>query len=175
MGEITRPEFEAERDRIQAAVGKRLDKLCRARGMTHRELAAAAGLHQSDVTNKMKGKRMTNAHHLARLAKALGCSPSDLIPAEAVGLKAWPVASPEDQDSKKARSDLIATLHPELAAWANAHNEIPDHELRWLKSKFRVEGPITPESIDLWLAARRAIELRRTRKGNPKGRRGGDK
>jgi transcriptional regulator with XRE-family HTH domain len=74
----------APRDRteelaIAKAFGERVRALRHEKGMTQEELAEAAGLHPTYISNLERGYRVATIVTLVRVCTALGAQPSDLV------------------------------------------------------------------------------------------------
>lgn len=77
--------FVAPRDRteelaIAKAFGERVRAVRQEKGMTQEELAEAAGLHPTYISNLERGYRVATIVTLVRVASGLGCTPGALIP-----------------------------------------------------------------------------------------------
>lgn len=64
---------------ICADFGRRLRVLRTERGLTQESLGAAAGLERTYVSDAEAGTRNATLRTVAKLAKALGVKPSDLL------------------------------------------------------------------------------------------------
>lgn len=65
---------------IQIAFGKSLRTMRQAKKLSQEELADLAGLHFTYVSSVERGERNISIENIAKLAKALGCQPKDLMP-----------------------------------------------------------------------------------------------
>jgi transcriptional regulator with XRE-family HTH domain len=70
-------EFEKQ---VAEAFGARVRELRLEKGMTQEQLAEAASLHPTFISNVERGYRLSSVATLLRLANGLGCEPSDLLP-----------------------------------------------------------------------------------------------
>jgi transcriptional regulator with XRE-family HTH domain len=66
-----------------ASLGKRIAKVRTSRKTTQEELAKRLSLTRTSIINIEKGRQQVFVHTLTDLARALGVSPSHLLPAEA--------------------------------------------------------------------------------------------
>lgn len=65
---------------IKKFVGARVRELREAKGWSQEQLGFKSGLHRNYVGGIERGERNVGIENLARLAKALGVSPRDLVP-----------------------------------------------------------------------------------------------
>ena len=65
---------------IKAEVGERLRRLRTRRGWSQEELGFESGLHRNYIGGIERGERNVGVENIARLAKALGVRPRDLLP-----------------------------------------------------------------------------------------------
>lgn len=66
---------------LRVEFGKRVRALRCEMGLTQEELAEQADLHHTYVGSVERGERNIALENIVALAKALGCSPRDLMPA----------------------------------------------------------------------------------------------
>lgn len=71
---------EKERETIRIGFGKLLRKKRHAAGISQEELAFQSGLHRTYVGSVERGERNLSLENIFIFAKALRCSPKDLIP-----------------------------------------------------------------------------------------------
>ncbi|MEM8923948.1 MAG: helix-turn-helix transcriptional regulator [Actinomycetota bacterium] len=64
---------------IAAAFGRRVRELRHERDMTQEELAEAAGLHPTFVSNVERGYRVPTLPTVIRIAAGLGVNPTELV------------------------------------------------------------------------------------------------
>ena len=64
---------------IRKALSNNLKKLRRRKGWSQETLAAEAGLHRTYVSGVERGDRNPTIEVIAKLAKALGVRPADLL------------------------------------------------------------------------------------------------
>jgi transcriptional regulator with XRE-family HTH domain len=69
-----------ERETIRLAFGKLLREKRHARGISQEELAFQSGLHRTYVGSVERGERNLSLENIFVFAKALKCSPTELIP-----------------------------------------------------------------------------------------------
>jgi transcriptional regulator with XRE-family HTH domain len=69
-------EFEKQ---VAEAFGKRVRELRLEKGMTQEQLAEAAGLHPTFISNVERGYRVPTIVTLLKLAKGLDVDPADLV------------------------------------------------------------------------------------------------
>lgn len=69
-----------EPKKIKQVVGQRIRALRMKRGWSQEELGFESGLHRNYVGGIERGERNVAVVNLARLAKALGVRPRDLLP-----------------------------------------------------------------------------------------------
>lgn len=69
-----------ETKKIKMAVGERVRALRTKKGLSQEELGFESGLHRNYVGGIERGERNVAVVNLARLAKALGVRPRDLLP-----------------------------------------------------------------------------------------------
>ncbi len=65
---------------IKAAIGLRLRQLREARGWSQEKLGFRATLHRNYIGGIERGERNVGVENIAKLAKALGVRPRDLLP-----------------------------------------------------------------------------------------------
>ena len=65
---------------LSADIGKRIEARRERLGLTQAQLAAAAGLHQSQVSRFERGDRNPSIKQAAAIAQALRCSVASLLP-----------------------------------------------------------------------------------------------
>ena len=65
---------------IKAEVGRKVRELREARGWSQEELGFEAGLHRNYIGGIERGERNVAIVNIAKLAKALGTRPCDLLP-----------------------------------------------------------------------------------------------
>lgn len=63
----------------QKQFGKRLRQLRRERGLSQEELGAKANLHRTYIGTIERAEKNISIENIAKLAKALGVKPSDLL------------------------------------------------------------------------------------------------
>jgi transcriptional regulator with XRE-family HTH domain len=66
--------------KIKLAVGERIRALRTKKGLSQEELGFESGLHRNYIGGIERGERNVAVVNLARLAKALGVRPRDLLP-----------------------------------------------------------------------------------------------
>jgi len=71
---------EKERENIRIGFGKRLRVKRQKLGVSQEELAFRSGLHRTYVGSVERGERNLSLENIFVFAKALQCSPQDLIP-----------------------------------------------------------------------------------------------
>ena len=69
-----------EPKKIKLVVGQRVRALRTERGLSQEELGFKSGLHRNYIGGIERGERNVAVVNLARLAKALGVRPRDLLP-----------------------------------------------------------------------------------------------
>jgi transcriptional regulator with XRE-family HTH domain len=69
-----------ETKKIKMLVGQRVRALRTKRGWSQEELGFESGLHRNYIGGIERGERNVAVVNLARLAKALGVRPRDLLP-----------------------------------------------------------------------------------------------
>jgi transcriptional regulator with XRE-family HTH domain len=69
-----------EREAIRVGFGQLLREKRNARGISQEELAFQSGLHRTYVGSVERGERNLSLENIFIFAKALKCSPIDLIP-----------------------------------------------------------------------------------------------
>lgn len=69
-----------EPKKIKQVVGQRVRALRTKRGLSQEELGFESGLHRNYIGGIERGERNVAVVNLARLAKALGVRPRDLLP-----------------------------------------------------------------------------------------------
>lgn len=69
-----------EREAIRLGFGKLLRAKRNAQDISQEELAFQSGLHRTYVGSVERGERNLSLENIFIFAKALGCSPKDLIP-----------------------------------------------------------------------------------------------
>lgn len=69
-----------EPKKIKLAVGERIRALRMKKGLSQEELGFESGLHRNYIGGIERGERNVAVVNLARLAKALGVRPRDLLP-----------------------------------------------------------------------------------------------
>jgi transcriptional regulator with XRE-family HTH domain len=67
-------------DTIKAEVGRKIRELREAKDWSQEELAFKAGLHRNYVGGIERGERNVAILNIARLARALGVRPRELLP-----------------------------------------------------------------------------------------------
>ena len=72
---------------VKREMARRLSELLASKGWNQSELARQAALHTADgtfgrdnVSNYIRGRVIPGPPHLGAMAKALGCSPADILP-----------------------------------------------------------------------------------------------
>lgn len=70
----------APREAVRIEWAKRLQKQMTERGWNQSELARKAGLSRDNISNYVAKGRIPSPVHLAKIAKALGCKPEELLP-----------------------------------------------------------------------------------------------
>lgn len=73
------PQFAKERDRVQAAFGKRVREFRTERQLTLEMLAEKADLHENYVGAVERGERNLSLYNVWRLANGLGLPVADLV------------------------------------------------------------------------------------------------
>ena len=73
------PQFAKERDRVQAAFGKRVREFRTERQLTLEMLAEKADLHENYVGAVERGERNLSLYNVWRLANGLGWPVADLV------------------------------------------------------------------------------------------------
>ena len=73
------PQFAKERDRVQAAFGKRVREFRTERQLTLEMLAEKADLHENYVGAVERGERNLSLYNVWRIAHGLGVAPADLM------------------------------------------------------------------------------------------------
>lgn len=71
---------EKEREEIRLGFGKLLREKRIAQGISQEELAFRSGLHRTYVGSVERGERNLSLENIFIFARALECSPKDLIP-----------------------------------------------------------------------------------------------
>ena len=71
--------FALERDRVQAAFGKRVREFRTERQLTLEMLAEKADLHENYVGAVERGERNLSLYNVWRIAHGLGVAPADLM------------------------------------------------------------------------------------------------
>jgi transcriptional regulator with XRE-family HTH domain len=71
-----------ERKAIRIGFGRLLREKRHAQGISQEELAFQSGLHRTYVGSVERGERNLSLENIFIFAKALGCSPSELIPTD---------------------------------------------------------------------------------------------
>ena len=69
-----------EREAIRVGFGKQLRAKRNSLGISQEELAFQSGLHRTYVGSVERGERNLSLENIFVFAKALGCSPKDLLP-----------------------------------------------------------------------------------------------
>jgi len=69
-----------EPKKIKAEVGQRVRRLREEAGWSQEELGFKSGLHRNYIGGIERGERNVAVVNIARLAKALGVRPRDLLP-----------------------------------------------------------------------------------------------
>jgi transcriptional regulator with XRE-family HTH domain len=69
-----------KKTKIRIAFGQKIRSKRHQIGMTIEELAEAAGLHHNYIGSVERGERNIALENIIVIAKALGCSPKDLMP-----------------------------------------------------------------------------------------------
>lgn len=98
---------------MAALIGAKLAVLLKERGMSQKELAAAAGLTPASVSRYVNGERDPRALTVATLADTLGVKPSDLIGTsdeQELNAAIRLVARNADRLTEAQRAELIAAL-----------------------------------------------------------------
>ena len=65
---------------IKAQVGSRVRRLREEKGWSQEELGFRSGLHRNYIGGVERGERNVGVENIAKLAKALGVRPRDLLP-----------------------------------------------------------------------------------------------
>jgi transcriptional regulator with XRE-family HTH domain len=78
-------EIEPLQQTITARVGRQIMLVRTARGVLQKDLAAEAGLCQSQLSGMEKGQRTIDIERLSDIARVLNCSIVDLLPESARG------------------------------------------------------------------------------------------
>lgn len=76
---VVAPRDRSEELAIAKAFGERVRAVRQEKGMTQEELAEAAGLHPTYISNLERGYRVATIVTLVRVCGALGASPSSLL------------------------------------------------------------------------------------------------
>ncbi|MFI0435865.1 MAG: helix-turn-helix domain-containing protein [Parachlamydiaceae bacterium] len=71
---------EKERENIRCRFGDLVRQKRREKGISQEELAFESGLHRTYVGSVERGERNLSLENIFILAKALSCSPKELIP-----------------------------------------------------------------------------------------------
>lgn len=71
---------EKDREKIRLSFGKLLRQKRKASDISQEELAFRSGLHRTYVGSVERGERNLSLENIFVFAKALACSPKDLIP-----------------------------------------------------------------------------------------------
>lgn len=65
--------------KLTTAFGENVREMRRSKGLSQEALAASTGLHRTYVGSVERGERNPSLVNIARLARALGVTPSDLL------------------------------------------------------------------------------------------------
>ncbi|MGQ3049870.1 MAG: helix-turn-helix domain-containing protein [Niveispirillum sp.] len=74
-------DLQGPREALRGEIAQRLQGLMEKKGWNQSELARAAGIGRDSVSVYCLGKSIPGAKHLAAMARALNCDPSDICPA----------------------------------------------------------------------------------------------
>lgn len=102
---------------------QQLKKLRLDENMTQAELAAAARVTQSTISQLEKGRRLPRPNTLRRIAEVLGTTPEALAPALAAEYYPRPSEQMPDKVAKPLLS-LVNTLARKYARWAGERDEL---------------------------------------------------
>lgn len=76
---MARVSGQQDTDRSLVRLGEAVRAARKGRGMSQETLADAAGIDRSHMGKIERGERNVTLLNLARIAKAIGCKPSDLL------------------------------------------------------------------------------------------------
>ncbi len=112
-------------------VGEKIRIMRKELGLTLEEVAAKSGMQASNLSDIEKGKRDIRTHTLERIAKAMSCSPTDLIE----------VTYETDEQLTRGLRELIGDEKIRRLM------SITDREIEWMRS-IRFRPNQTPSKKD---------------------------
>lgn len=79
--QVSMLDVQAPREALLGEISKRLQKLMDQKGWNQSDLARQAKIGRDSVSVYCRGRSAPGTKHLAAMARALGCDPSDICPA----------------------------------------------------------------------------------------------
>ena len=138
---MTRPQDAGE-------IGRTIERRRRARGMTQKQLADAAGLHPTQISLYENGRRLPRPETLRSIAAALGLTPLQFDRLRLASSSAAPLASTAPAPTGEAATPADEIVRAVLLTW----DEV-------LREPVVIEAPAAPSAADRAVAPARWARL----------------